>query len=429
MHLFRAWSLPFLLGTASLALAGDNGFQKRPHDWPQWLGPGRDALCRETGLLRTWPKAGPALQWKAHGLGEGFSTPSIAAGRVFTMGNRGQTEFVIALREKDGTELWATAVGPVRSQGGGYPGPRCTPTVDGDRVYALGLNGDLLCLAVRDGQEQWRKDLTKDFSGQPGGWGYTESPLIDGDKLICTPGGRKATLVALNKRDGRTVWTAQVPNGDHAGYASVVAAEVDGHRQYVQFLSRGVVGVAAEDGKFLWRFNDPANGTANISTAVVHGDHVFAASNYGRGGALAHLTGAGGSARAEVVYFTSNMQNHHGGMVLVDGYLYGADGGQLACLEFKTGKVMWESGKPGKGSIVFADGRLYYRNEGHRGTVYLIEANPREYVEVAHFDQPERSRRNAWAHPVIANGCLYIADQDVLFCYDVKQHDSPNAAR
>ena len=391
----------------------------KPFDWPQWRGPDRTAISQETGLLQTWPKDGPPLDWKAKGLGEGYSTPSVSGGRIFTMGNRDKVEYVIALRESDGSELWAKPVGPVRSGGGGYPGPRCTPTVDGGLVYALGLNGDLVCLDVQ-GEEHWRKDLqSKEFGGSPGGWGYCESPLIDGDRVVVTPGGKKNTLVALNKTNGDLIWSGPVPKGEAAGYSSIVAGTIHGQRQYVQFLSRGVVGLSADKGEFLWRFNEPANGTANISTPLIHDSHVFAASNYGKGGSLAKIIKTDGKFEAEQVYFTDQMQNHHGGMVLVDGYLYGNHGGQLACLKWATGEVAWQSNKPGKGSITYADGCLVYRNEG--GAVVLVKATPREYLELGRFSQPDRGRNPAWAHPVIANGKLYIADQDTLFCYDVKK--------
>jgi outer membrane protein assembly factor BamB len=330
------------------------------------------------------------------------------------MGNRDKVEYVIALGEKDGKELWAAAMGPERSKGGGYPGPRCTPTVDGDLVYALGLNGDLVCLDVAMGKEIWRKDLRKDFTGGSGGWGYSESPLVDGDKLLVTPGNKKATLVALNKRTGETIWTSQVPEGDRAAYSSIIVAQVNGQRQYVQFLSGGVVGIDAATGEFLWRYDAPANGTANITTPIFHDGHVFATSDYGTGGGLIKVNGKD----VQQIYFTKNMRNHHGGLVLLDGYLYGADSGQLTCLEFKEGSVKWR-GKAGKGSVCYADGRIYYRGEG--GTILLIEANPEKYVEHGRFQQPDRSRSPAWAHPVVANGKLYIADQDILLCYDVKQ--------
>jgi outer membrane protein assembly factor BamB len=399
--------------------AAADGFDSRPFDWPQWQGPDRNAVSRETGLLKDWPKGGPRLAWKINNLGKGYSTPTVAAGRIFTMGNRGRTEYVLAFAEDGGKELWATEVGPVRANGGGYEGPRCSPTVDGEVIYALGLNGDLFCLETATGREVWRKDLRKDFGGRPGGWGYSESPLIDGDRLLCTPGGDKATLVALNKKTGEPIWKGVVPQHDHAHYSSIIAVEVGGKREYVQFLSGGVVGLSA-DGEFLWRYDNPHNGTANCSTPIFHDDCVFAASSYGTGGGLARLSPDGeNKVRAEEVYFTKKMQNHHGGIVLVGDYLYGSDEGRLTCLEFKTGKVMWASEKPGKGSIAAADGRLYYRNEG--GPIILAEINPHRYGEHGRFNLPQKTGAPSWPHLVVANGNLYIRDQELLFCYDVKK--------
>jgi outer membrane protein assembly factor BamB len=404
---FALLIVPMIL--AGLALA---------NDWPQWQGKDRTAVSKEKGLLRSWPKDGPEMVWQITGLGDGYTTPTVASGKIFSMGNRDGKEYAMAFAEKDGTELWAVELGKVRAGGGGYPGPRCSPTVDGDRVYVLGLAGDLQCLEVATGKRLWSHDLVKDFEGRAGGWGYSESPLIDGDRLICTPGGRKATLAALDKMTGEILWRGPVPQGDHAAYSSIIAADIQGVRQYIQFLSGGVVGMAASDGQFLWRYNQPANNTANCSTPVYHDGHVFAASGYGTGGGLAKLTKQGDNWSAEEVYFTRRMQNHHGGMVLIDGWLYGSNEGQLTCLDFKTGKLGWENGKPGKGSIAAADGRIYYRNED--GPIVLVELTPEKYVEHGRFTPAKKSGQPAWPHPVIANGKLYIRDQDMLFCYDVK---------
>lgn len=388
-------------------------------DWPQWQGPDRTAVSKETGLLKTWPKEGPKLAWKSAERGGGYATPSVAGGKVFGMGYRGKEEIVWALDEKTGKELWAQKIAGTVGGVGYGEGPRCTPTVDGERVYALGVDGDLACLEVAGGKVVWQKSLRKDFGGGRPGWGFCESPLIDGDKLICSPGG-KNTIVALNKNTGETLWKAAVPGAEGAQYASAIAVEIGGQRQYVQFLQKGIVSVGASDGAFLWRYDAPANGTANAATPVFGGDGlVFAASNYGNGGGLVNVTRSGDKFEAKQEYFDRKMANHHGGMVLIDGYLYGEGNGRLRCIEFKTGKQMWDEGRPGKGSIVYADGHLCYRNEGGKGTLYLIEANPKEYVEKGRFDQPERSGKNAWAHPVIANGKLYVQDQDVLFCYDI----------
>ena len=387
-------------------------------DWPQWQGPERTAVSKEKGLLQDWPKDGPPLAWQIEGLGAGYSTPTVAGERIFSMGNLDKSEYIMAFAEKDGKEAWKTRVGPVKADGGGYPGPRSSPTLDGDHVYALGLNGDLLCLAAATGKEVWRLNLPKDFGGSVGSWGYSESPLIDGERLLCTPGGKSATIVALHKKTGQVMWKCAVPDGDHADYSSIIAIKLGGAKQYVQLLSGGVVGLS-ESGKFLWRYNKPANGTANCSTPLYHEGQVFAASGYGTGGGLVKLIADGDTCKAEEVYFTKKMKNHHGGMVLIDGYLYGADEGLLTCLDWKTGQVAWAERSAGKGSIAAADGRLYFRNED--GPIILAEINPAKYVEHGRFEPPKKSDAPAWPHPVIANGKLYIRDQQYLFCFDVKK--------
>jgi len=392
-------------------------------DWPQWQGPDRNARSKQTGLLKEWPKDGPPLVWEAKKLGGGYSTPSVADGRVFGMSYRGKDEVVWALDEKTGGELWAARVADAARVGYGE-GSRCTPTVDGGLLYALGCGGDLVCLDVKDGKEVWRKNLKRDFGGQMmSGWGYSESPLVDGDRLLVTPGGKDATVVALDKKTGALVWKCPVPGGDGAGYASMTVVQVAGNKEYVQFLGKGVVGVSA-DGLFLWRYDKCANGTANISTPVFADGQLFAASAYGRGGAL--LTPPEGAGKPNEVYFTKKMENHHGGMLLIDGALYGANGGNsggfLVCLDWKTGAVNWdERDRNGvtKGSVAFADGRIYYRQED--GTVLLIEPSTKECLVRGRFKQPDRSRQNAWPHPVLANGKLYLRDQDVLLCYDVAE--------
>lgn len=432
-----------------VVLSGTTAFAA---DWPQWQGPDRNAISKETGLLKEWPKDGPPLAWKLKNLGGGYSEPSIAAGRIFAMSNRGNDEVVWALDEKNGKELWVTRLGaPYAGQRmpQGKEGPGCTPTVDGERLYVLSLGGDLVCLQVGDGKIVWQRSLTRDFGGVVPNWSYRESPLIDGDKVICTPGSPDATLVALDKTTGKTIWKSQLPGGggggpggsgpgqggrgfggSGAGYASAIAIDCEGQRQYVQLTGKTLVGVAASDGKFLWRYDRPANRMGiNCSTPLYHDGHVFAASAYGAGGGLVKLSkDASGGVKAEEVYSTNKMQNHHGGMILLDGYLYGAnggnEGGNLVCLDFKTGKVMWdERDKPGrtgvkKGSVALADGRIYYLQED--GTVILFEPSPKEYIERGRFQHPDRSQAPDWTHPVVANGKLYLRDQDVLLCYDVK---------
>jgi len=428
-------------------------------DSPQWQGPDRNAISKETGLLKEWPKEGPPLATKIKGLGGGDSAPAVVAGRIIGMSNRGGDEVVWALSEKDGKELWATPLGAAFAQRmpQGREGPGCTPTVDGDRLYVLGMGGNLACLRVDEGKIIWQRSLTEDFGGRVPNWSYRESPLVDGDKVICTPGGEDATLVALNKSTGDTIWKSKMPAaaaggrgpaGDRGGaggrgrgrggfgggpasgaaYSSAIAIDFEGQRQYVQLTANALIGVAASDGKFLWRYDRPANNfSINITTPIYHDGHVFAASAYGAGGGLVKLTkDENGGVVAEEVWFTRDMENHHGGVIIHDGAVYGANGGIgggfLACLDLQTGKVLWDERRgerrAPKGSVVLADGRLYYRTED--GPMLLIEPSREQYLERGRFEQPDRSDAPAWSHPVIANGKLYVRDQDQLFCYDVR---------
>jgi outer membrane protein assembly factor BamB len=422
------WCLPLLLTAPATAALQPEPLAAKPHDWPQWQGPNRDNRSRETGLLRTWPEGGPPLLWKATALGGGYSTPAVAAGRVLGMSYRRNAEVVWALDDRTGKELWSTTIAPANREVAYHEGSRCTPTIDGDRLYALGVSGDLVCLQVRDGKQLWRKNLLKDFGGTlpyyRDTYGYAESPLVDGGRVVVTPGEPRHTLVALDKLTGKLLLSASVPEtrkgSSRADYASVVVGTAAGRRQYVAFLHGGLVGVSAEDGELLWRYDRPSSGVVNCNTPVFHDGLVFASSGYGKGGGLVRLASAGGKVRADEVYFTRRMKNLHGGTVLADGHLYGgSDPGMLVCLELGTGKGGWVERRAGKGSIAYADGHLYYRDE--QGPVLLVEANPKAYVEKGRFDPPHRSEHNAWSHPVIANGRLYLRDQNVLLCYDVKR--------
>lgn len=424
-------------------------------DWPQWQGPDRNSVSKETGLLQEWPAEGPALAWRIKGIGGGDGAPAIVGGRIYGMGTRGDQETVFVLAEKDGSEIWTKQLGAKNAQRmpQSQEGPACTPTVDGDRLYVISMDGDLYCLKAESGDIVWERSLTKDFGGRVPMWSFRESPLVDGDKVICTPGGSDALIVALNKTSSETIWQSKLPAADKpapergapergkggfggfgrgfggggAAYSSAIAIDVDGQRQYVQLAAKALVGVSATDGKVLWQYEPPANSSGiNCSTPLFHNGLVFAASAYGAGGGAVQLKkDAEGKYTAEEVYFTKRMQNHHGGMVVVDGALYGANGGNgggnLICLDFATGDVLWdERGKTRapKGSILLADRRIYYRLED--GTLVLLEPSKTEYLERGRFKQPDRTRSPAWAHPVIANGKLYVRDQDLLLCYDVK---------
>jgi hypothetical protein len=388
----------------------------RADDWPQFRGPHRDDVSAEKGLLKTWPKDGPPLLWQATGLGGGYSSVSVAGDRIYTLGNKGRVTNLVALERDGGKVLWSSELGPA----GGNLG--CTPTVDGERIYALGQEGDLVCIDAT-GKRLWHRNLHKDFGGVCGSWNYCESPLVDGDRLIVTPGGKDATMVALAKGSGKELWKCAIPvEHPEAGYSSVVIAKVGGVRQYVQLLNGGLVGVS-DEGRFLWKYEKLGPNTANIPTPIVLGDQVFASAGYGKGGALLKLVAHGKDVSAEEVYFNRELTNKHGGVVRVGDYLYGDtdDQGRPFCAEVKTGKVVWKRGRQGSGggsaSVTYADGRLYFFYDN--GVVALVPASPDGYEEVGSFKVPKRSGA-CWAHPVVCGGRLYLREGDTLYCYDVR---------
>ncbi|MFM8251584.1 MAG: PQQ-binding-like beta-propeller repeat protein [Planctomycetota bacterium] len=324
------------------------------------------------------------------------------------------------LREKP-TGDGRLTVAEVRFYYGGFRndmghGPRGTPTIDGERLYVEGGFGDVACLNTSDGSTIWHVSLTNDFGGGVPGWGYSESPLIVGDLVIVTPGGKKGTVLALNKMTGAKVWQSEeVQEGAH--YSSPVVAEIAGTRQIVQFGNQSVFGVSLQGGKLLWNYKAPANGTANCCAPIVEDDLVFASSSYGVGGGLARITGGGTDQKAEEVYFDKKMACHHGGIVKIGDYMYSNGAGPLICMNFKTGKIAWQHRSVGKGSLVAADGMLYVLSEGHE--VALVEANPEEYREHGRFKIKSHGRPS-WAHPVVAQGKLLLRDQEELTVYELK---------
>jgi len=408
----------------------------RADDWPQWQGPDRNAVSKETGLLKEWPKEGPSLVWKATGLGKGMGGIAVSRGRIYTTGDDArQTAWLYAFNEADGKRAWSAKIGPGGNPGNMFKpfGPRATPTVEGDRIYILSQTGDFVCFTT-EGKEVWRVNYVNDLGGIMPVWGFSESPLVDGDRIICTPGAEDATMMALDKTTGKPIWKCRVPEGatgdrgflgtSGAAYSSAIAVDFEGVRHYVQLTATTLVGVAASDGKLLWRYDRASNThRINCTTPVYHDGMVIAASAYDAGGGAVKLSKeAGGGITAKEVFFSPRMKNHHGGMIVVDGCLYGAaggnEGGFLVCLDLSTGKQLWMEREAQKGALTLADGRLYLRTE--RGAILLIEPNRERYVERGRFEQPDRTREPAWAHPVIANGKLSLRDQDVLLCYDIK---------
>lgn len=388
-------------------------------DWPQWRGPDRTGISKETGLLKEWPKEGPKVLWKIENLGPAYSAVTVARGRIFTQGTKDGDEAIFALDLKTGETLWAV------SPNGGTPpfeekrgnGARGSSTILGDDVYTEGGTGIVTCLDFESGKQKWSRDFVKEFDTEVPKWGYCESPLIDGDKLIVTPGGAEGAIVALNRMTGETLWSSKEVT-DPAHYSSPILAVVDGVPQYIQFLSTRVVGVAAADGKFLWDYAGSANKTANVCTPIIQDHSVFTSSAYGTGGGLVELEKTGDTFKAEEKYFDKSMANHHGGIILYDGFLYGFGGEALICMNFKTGEIAWKNRSVGKGSLTYADGHFYCL--GEKQVLGLVEANPKEYIEKGQIELPE-SGRPSWAHPVVAQGRLFIRDQGTLTCYDISE--------
>jgi outer membrane protein assembly factor BamB len=403
--------------------------------WPQWRGPNRDAVSTDTGLLDDWEKTPPKLLWMADGLGSGYANISLVGERIYTTGDLKDGQAVIALNAADGSIVWTKTL----TQGipkHGYPGSRCTPTVDGDRLYVVTSDeksGGIVCLQASDGAVVWQKGFHTQWGGKMmSEWGFSESPLVDGKAVICTPGSRQAMLVALDKMTGEELWRSSLPPdsklSEGAGYSSIVISEGAGERQYVTLTGCGVVGVRASDGEFLWSYPQVANDTANIPTCLVNGDFVFSANGYNQGAGLVKLFADGSGVKAQEVYFLNgkDLQNQHGGMILHDGHIYPGHGkarGYPTCVEFATGKIVW-GGKRQKGvgrgeaGVVFADGNIIFRSAD--GTVAMFQATPKEF-QLKGTLEPEFQEGKSWAHPVVVGGRLYLREQEKLMCYDLRK--------
>ena len=398
-------------------------------DWPQWRGPQRDGNSKDTGLLKQWPAEGPKLLWQLDDIGDGYSTPIVVGNRIYLMSNRGMdNEFVAAHSTQDGKVIWTSRVGNVGNpnQNPPYPKARSTPTVDGNFIYALGSDGDIACLELKTGKIRWNKNIRKEFGGVPGEWAYAESPLVDGDLVVVTPGGAEATMVALNKKTGALVWKSAIPEAGPAGYASAIVVQGGGRKQYVQLLPKGIVGVDAKTGQFLWRYADAAKGPAQYFTPITRGELVYGGA-LGIGGAMVRLKPDGNGVTAEQVYFTRGLPNGIGGAVVVGDHIYGTEAGRkLVAADFATGKLKWEAPDFGWGSIAAADGLLFLHLIS--GEVVLVDASQEAFRQKGKFTPPNPPKKKqvgqfpeaAFAYPVIANGRLYIRDLGTLWAYDIK---------
>ncbi len=399
-----------LVATVLLLSVACSALAQSAANWPQWRGPNRDGISKETGLLKQWPAEGPTLVWKASGAGGGYSSFSVANGKLYTMGLRGDREFVVAFDVATGKEAWATPHGGAFRNDRG-DGPRGTPTVDGDRVYALGGSGDLTALDARTGKIVWSKNVLQQFGGSNITWGISESPLVLGNKVLVNAGGPGASIVALNKTDGSVIWKSQ---SDRAGYSSAIPVEINGATQVVFFTAQRAVGLDAKDGRLLWEYGRPSNRVANVATPIARANRVFISSDYGTGGGLVEI---GADNKAQEIWFTQDMRNHHSSSVLIGDYLYGFSSAILTAIRFDTGEIAWRDRSVGKGSLVYADGNLYCFSEN--GVVGLVEATPAGYKEKGRF-RIAQGNLPTWTHPVVVGGRLYLRDQDTIYAYDVR---------
>jgi hypothetical protein len=416
-----------LLGFAILTVQCTTTSQ--PTDWPQWRGPLRNGVSTETDLLKEWPPEGPPIVQKINGLGIGFSGIAVVGQRIFTIGDSGDSCYLQSLDLASGKVIWSTVVGVAASSGPEPGGARNTPTVAGDITIALGRFGDLICVSTETGKVHWRHNLPNEFGAQVmagwgklmSGWGYSEAPLVDDNKVICTPGGSQGTLLALDKVTGAVLWRTKDWT-DNAGYSSVISSKIGGVPQYIQLTGENVSGVAAADGRLLWRA--PRIGKeAPVPTPIVTDSYVYVTSAYGAGSSLFKISKSAGTFSVDTVYKNRVMENHYHGAVKVGDYIYGyTDGKGWICQDFKSGNLVWQDRNKnlGKGSIVSADGMLYLRGS-KSGTMVLIEATPKGWIEKGRFEQPDRSLIKADTPPVIASGKLFLRDQDILLIYDVKQ--------
>jgi outer membrane protein assembly factor BamB len=420
-------AIPRSLAVLAALLAGS----ARAADWPTFRGADRTAVAPDTDLLEAWPADGPPLVWEAKGAGRGYASLAIAGDRIFTLGDGLSTasdtdEYLSCFDRATGKQLWKTKTGGPWTDGQeSWQSSRSTPTVDGAMVYVVTPFGQLVACTTKDGREVFRVDLKQQFGGKKGdSWGYSESVLVDGDRLVCTPGGEQAAMVALDKKTGRPLWSCPVPGIRGAGHSSIVISEVKGRKIYVQTTASGPIGVDAKSGKLLWGYPIDQT-TAVIPTPIVKGDLVFFSAGYKRGGALLRqVPGAGGTVKIDEVYgLNTDLANKHGGIVLVGDHLYGDsdDKGIPFCAELMTGTIVWKQRGSGKNSatVMAADGHVYVRYSD--GTLSLLKADPAEYREVASFKVPGSGERPSWAHMVILDGRLYLREGDAILCYDVRQ--------
>jgi len=377
-------------------------------DWPAWRGPNRDGISQEKNWLVQWPDTGPKQLWKAD-VGVGLSSMSVSQGHLYTIGNTDETDSVYCLDANTGKELWKHSYVCSAKDPNGYSGPRCTPTVDGDRVYSLSRRGHFFCFDAATGKVIWSKEFPKDYSAKTPTWGYAGSPLIEKEMVITEVGGPGASVVAFNKKDGTEIWKA---GDDAVAYSSIVAFDHDGQRCLAAFNAVGIVGRSAKDGKELWRHPWKTSYDVNAATPIIIGDKVFISSDYDRGCALIQFSGA----QPKVLWENKKMRNHNATCILYQDHLYGFDNSALKCLDLTTGEPKWEEGKYGKGCTFLADGKFIIYSQ--TGRVATAELSPSGCKEISGFQV--LGGKDTWAIPVLANGKLYCRSAKDLVCLDVK---------
>ena len=386
-----------------------------PCSWPRFHGPKGDNLSTETGLLRQWPKDGPRLLWTAKGLGPGYASVAIAGGTIYTTGNHKDQSTVFAL-DMAGKILWQSPCGAGWT--GSYPGMKATPTVEDDRLYIETPHGIVSCLNAKTGRPIWSVDILKEFEGKNLQWALAESILLDGPRAICCPGGNKGSVVALDKMTGKTVWAAK-STGDNAGYATPTLVEYQGLRIILNMTAKALIGVNADDGDLLFRHPHETSYDVNATTPLFYDGQVFITSGYGSGGEMLRIKVDGKKASLEKLWDAKQLDNHHGGVILLDGCIYGCSyGPKWICLDWQTGKVLYAERGVGKGSLTYADGMLYTLSE--KRAMGLVEANPKAHKVVSQFKLPPGGEGESWAHPVVCGARLYLRHGDALFCYQVK---------
>jgi outer membrane protein assembly factor BamB len=369
--------------------------------------------------MDSWPAGGPKQVWLNKDAGLGYAGFAVVGDKLFTLGLFDDKEYGLCLDANSGKELWRVEVGDKFKNDWG-DGPRNTPTVDEDRVYFMAAGGELVCVKIADQKKLWSITMG-DMGGEVPYWGYSESPLVYGDQIVCTPGGDQGSVAALDKMTGKKIWQSKdVTNKAH--YSSIIPLEKDGKVTYVQLLNSCVVGIDPKSGKVLWNMEFPGK-TAVIPTPVEVNGNIYVTSGYGSGSAFYEINGT----KATESWMSRSLSNHHGGVVHLDGFIYGyAEMDGFVCQNTENGKIRWNAEKKiAKGALTYADGHLYYIEE-KSGDVLLLKVSPEGWEEKGRFKlSPQTEKRNPkgriWVHPVIANGKMYLRDQELIMCYDIKK--------